>query len=245
VAAPAGRVAAARFGGGGGVPGGGGAGGGTGGGGTGHGSGGDGLRVQIFGNEVRIGLRIGNRQRNRNLALVVDRGPEPAGAQDRAVDREPAPAAEQVASAVRVARRKWSGERVPSALQRVASPVRRNPLIKANGLLLRPCCTQGRGRKSRICGGGGRSSLDADVVCAARPFREKTGPPAWTPTLFSRGFPVMPVRSQVTLQQALAGLAAQDQTKKPDRPMLLKLAEHVAIRFALDSYERGESKSTR
>src|SRR2546430_5455574 len=27
---------------------------------------------------------------------------------------------------------------------------------------------------------------------------------------------------------------------KPDKPMLLKLAEHVAIRFALDSYERGE-----
>ena len=27
---------------------------------------------------------------------------------------------------------------------------------------------------------------------------------------------------------------------KPDKPMLLKLAEHVAIRFALDSYEKGE-----
>ena len=44
----------------------------------------------------------------------------------------------------------------------------------------------------------------------------------------------------MTLQQALAGLAAQAPTEKPDKPMLLKLAEHVAIRFALDSYERGE-----
>jgi len=44
----------------------------------------------------------------------------------------------------------------------------------------------------------------------------------------------------VTLQQALAGLAAQAPNDKPDKPMLLKLAEHVAIRFALDSYERGE-----
>jgi hypothetical protein len=50
----------------------------------------------------------------------------------------------------------------------------------------------------------------------------------------------MPVRAQFTLQQALAGLAAQAPTEKADKPMLLKLAEHVAIRFALDSYERGE-----
>jgi hypothetical protein len=42
------------------------------------------------------------------------------------------------------------------------------------------------------------------------------------------------------LQQALAGLAAQAPDAKPDKPMLLKLAEHVAIRFALDSYEKGE-----
>ena len=50
----------------------------------------------------------------------------------------------------------------------------------------------------------------------------------------------LPVRAQYTLQQALAGLAAQAPLDKPDKPMLLKLAEHVAIRFALDSYERGE-----
>jgi len=50
----------------------------------------------------------------------------------------------------------------------------------------------------------------------------------------------LPVRAQFTLQQALAGLAAQAPNESPDKPMLLKLAEHVAIRFALDSYERGE-----
>jgi hypothetical protein len=57
---------------------------------------------------------------------------------------------------------------------------------------------------------------------------------------FQSRLSVMPVRSQVTLQQALAGLAAQAPHEKPDQPMLLKLAEHVAIRFALDSYEKGE-----
>lgn len=59
------------------------------------------------------------------------------------------------------------------------------------------------------------------------------------PTFQSR-LSAMPVRAQFTLQQALAGLAAQAPTEAPDKPMLLKLAEHVAIRFALDSYERGE-----
>jgi hypothetical protein len=59
------------------------------------------------------------------------------------------------------------------------------------------------------------------------------------PTFQSR-LSAMPVRAQYTLQQALAGLAAQAPTEKADKPMLLKLAEHVAIRFALDSYERGE-----
>jgi hypothetical protein len=59
------------------------------------------------------------------------------------------------------------------------------------------------------------------------------------PTFQSR-LSALPVRAQFTLQQALAGLAAQAPNDKPDKPMLLKLAEHVAIRFALDSYERGE-----
>jgi hypothetical protein len=57
---------------------------------------------------------------------------------------------------------------------------------------------------------------------------------------FQSRLSAMPVRAQFTLQQALAGLAAQAPTQKADKPMLLKLAEHVAIRFALDSYERGE-----
>jgi hypothetical protein len=59
------------------------------------------------------------------------------------------------------------------------------------------------------------------------------------PTFQSR-LSAMPVRAQYTLQQALSGLAAQAPTEAPDKPMLLKLAEHVAIRFALDSYEKGE-----
>ncbi len=57
---------------------------------------------------------------------------------------------------------------------------------------------------------------------------------------FQSRLSAMPLRAQYTLQQALAGLAAQAPNEKPDKPMLLRLAEHIAIRFALDSYERGE-----
>lgn len=62
------------------------------------------------------------------------------------------------------------------------------------------------------------------------------------PATFQSRLSTLPVRTQFTLQQALAGLAAQAPTERPNTPMLLKLAEHVAIRFALDSYERGEVK---
>ena len=63
------------------------------------------------------------------------------------------------------------------------------------------------------------------------------------PVAFQQRLSTLPARSQFTLQQALAGLAAQAPTEQADQqPMLLKLAEHVAIRFALDSYERGEVK---
>ncbi|MGH9579441.1 MAG: hypothetical protein ACRD2R_00480, partial [Terriglobales bacterium] len=43
-----------------------------------------------------------------------------------------------------------------------------------------------------------------------------------------------------TLQQALASLAAKAPEGKPDESVLLRLAEHLAIRFALERYERGE-----
>lgn len=46
--------------------------------------------------------------------------------------------------------------------------------------------------------------------------------------------------TQFLFRRALAGLAAQAPDKQEDKPLLLKLAEHLAIRFALDRYERGE-----
>jgi len=94
-------------------------------------------------------------------------------------------------------------------------------------------------------GGAGFAVEEADVRAMLGLFaqlgKSRKDPEAKmdVPTFQSR-LSAMPVRAQFTLQQALAGLAAQAPTEKADKPMLLKLAEHVAIRFALDSYERGE-----
>src|SRR6266478_4007678 len=94
-------------------------------------------------------------------------------------------------------------------------------------------------------GGGGFSVAEEDVRSMLGLFaqlgKSRKDPEArMDPPTFQSRLSTMPVRAQFTLQQALAGLAAQAPDSKPDKPMLLKLAEHVAIRFALDSYEKGE-----
>jgi hypothetical protein len=52
----------------------------------------------------------------------------------------------------------------------------------------------------------------------------------------------LPVRAQDILKQALAELAAKTPNHKPDQSVLIQLAEHLAIRFALERFERGEVK---
>jgi hypothetical protein len=52
----------------------------------------------------------------------------------------------------------------------------------------------------------------------------------------------LPGSAQDTLRQALAALAAQAPDAKPDESVLVQLAEHLAIRFALERFERGEVK---
>src|SRR5262249_51520758 len=52
----------------------------------------------------------------------------------------------------------------------------------------------------------------------------------------------LPVSAQEILKQALAELAAKTRDRKPDQSVLIQLAEHLAIRFALERFERGEVK---
>jgi hypothetical protein len=52
----------------------------------------------------------------------------------------------------------------------------------------------------------------------------------------------LPGRAQDTLRNALAGIAEQGRDKKLDQSVLVQLAEHLAIRFALEQFETGEVK---
>ena len=115
-------------------------------------------------------------------------------------------------------------------------------LLRAGGSIAGAAEAAGGGAAG---GAGGFSVPEEDIRAMLALFaqlgKSRKDPEARmeVPTFQSR-LSALPVRAQYTLQQALAGLAAQAPNEKPDKPMLLKLAEHVAIRFALDSYERGE-----
>lgn len=50
----------------------------------------------------------------------------------------------------------------------------------------------------------------------------------------------LPPAAQDTLKHALAELAARAPGVKPDQTVLVQLAEHLAIRFALERFERGD-----
>ncbi len=50
----------------------------------------------------------------------------------------------------------------------------------------------------------------------------------------------LPQNAQITLRQALAQVAAKSPSAKVDEAMLLRLAEDLAIKFAIDRYQRGE-----
>jgi hypothetical protein len=59
------------------------------------------------------------------------------------------------------------------------------------------------------------------------------------PASFQSRLSTLPRRARFTVSQALSALAAQAPSETADKPTLLKLAEHIAVRFALESYENG------
>jgi hypothetical protein len=60
---------------------------------------------------------------------------------------------------------------------------------------------------------------------------------AWQQRLAS-----LPANAQITLRQALANVVAKSPSAKLDEATLLRLAEDLAIRFALERFQRGEVK---
>lgn len=60
------------------------------------------------------------------------------------------------------------------------------------------------------------------------------------PAVWQQRLAALPPNAQVTLRQALAGVAAQSPSARMDEVTLLRLAEDLAIKFALDRFSRGE-----
>jgi len=110
-------------------------------------------------------------------------------------------------------------------------------------------------RGSRSARGGGRGAMSVETGLMTLQEDElqgilqvlaqiaRTGDSAkdkLDPNAFQSRLSTLPRRARFTISQALSALAAQAPTESSDRPTLLKLAEHIAIRFALESYERGD-----
>ena len=68
------------------------------------------------------------------------------------------------------------------------------------------------------------------------------GGPGFTPGALQEQVGQMSGSAQDLLRQALTTLAARSPNAKPDESVLVQLAEHLAIRFALERFERGEVK---
>jgi hypothetical protein len=66
--------------------------------------------------------------------------------------------------------------------------------------------------------------------------------PAGAAVEFQQQVTQLPESAQTTLRNALAGIAEQGRNAKLDQGVLIQLAEHLSIRFALDRFERGEVK---
>ncbi len=58
-----------------------------------------------------------------------------------------------------------------------------------------------------------------------------------------KGLEELPPPGQAALTQALMSLSSQTEPPRADDPLLLQLAERVAIRFALERYDRGDVKT--
>ncbi|MGD1022702.1 MAG: HEAT repeat domain-containing protein [Candidatus Sulfotelmatobacter sp.] len=86
---------------------------------------------------------------------------------------------------------------------------------------------------------------EAEVVQAIRlltRFGQVQGDPNASPEVLQKELTETDPNTRLNLQQLLGTLAAKATTEQEDTPLLMKAAEHMAIRFALERYQKGEVK---
>jgi hypothetical protein len=86
---------------------------------------------------------------------------------------------------------------------------------------------------------------EAEVIQAIRlltRFGQVQGDPSVAPEDLQKELGAVDPNTRLNLQQLLGTLAAKATTEQEDTPLLMKAAEHMAIRFALERYSKGEVK---
>jgi hypothetical protein len=86
---------------------------------------------------------------------------------------------------------------------------------------------------------------EAEVVQAIRlltRFGQVQGDPNASPEVLQKELVETDPNTRLNLQQLLGSLAAKATSEQEDTPLLMKAAEHMAIRFALERYSKGEVK---
>ncbi|HEV3305977.1 MAG TPA: HEAT repeat domain-containing protein [Candidatus Sulfotelmatobacter sp.] len=86
---------------------------------------------------------------------------------------------------------------------------------------------------------------EAEVVQAIRlltRFGQVQGDPNAGPEVLQKELVETDPNTRLNLQQLLGTLAAKATSEQEDTPLLMKAAEHMAIRFALERYSKGEVK---
>jgi len=74
-------------------------------------------------------------------------------------------------------------------------------------------------------------------------FGEVSGDPDISPEVFQKELSQVDTHTKANLQDLLSSLAAQaTSAQENDTPLLMKAAEHMAIRFALEKFQKGEVK---
>jgi hypothetical protein len=103
----------------------------------------------------------------------------------------------------------------------------------------------GTGNEGGAWSGGVAPLEEEEVIRAIRlltKFGEAGADPDAKPELVQRELVQVDQNTKVNLQQLLETLSAKYSTEKSDTPLLMKAAEHMAIRFAMERFQKGDVK---
>jgi len=86
---------------------------------------------------------------------------------------------------------------------------------------------------------------EEEVIQAIRlltKFGEVGGDPSVKPEMLQKELGAVDANTKLNLQQLLESLASNVSNEPTDTPLLMKAAEHMAIRFAMERFQKGEVK---